>query len=43
MAAMHEDDTPDLTEVAKILRDTLEVELFLRLCSCILNQHVWLA
>lgn len=44
MAAMHEDDTPDFREVAKILRDTLEVELFLHLlCSCILNWHVWLS
>lgn len=25
MAAMHEDDSPDLREVARILRDILEV------------------
>lgn len=28
IAAMHEDDSPNLTEVASILRDTLEVELY---------------
>lgn len=27
IAAMHEDDSPNLTEVARILKDTLEVEL----------------
>lgn len=26
IAAMHEDDSPNLMEVARILRDTLEVE-----------------
>lgn len=26
MAAMHEDDSPDLQEVGRILRDVLEVE-----------------
>ena len=25
MAEMHEDDSPELTEVARILKDTLEV------------------
>lgn len=28
IAAMHEDDSPNLIEVGRILNDTLEVELF---------------
>lgn len=32
MAAMHEDDSPDLREVAKILEETLDVRFFLLIC-----------
>ena len=28
MAEMHEDDSPELTEVARILKDTLEVDKY---------------
>ena len=33
MAAMHEDDSPDLREVARILNNVLEVELVISLGS----------
>ncbi|CAA2987001.1 hexokinase-3-like [Olea europaea subsp. europaea] len=51
MAAMHEDDTPDLTEVAKILRDTLEFpdvplnvrKLIVRVCDVVTRRAARLA
>ncbi|XP_071697076.1 hexokinase-3-like isoform X2 [Rutidosis leptorrhynchoides] len=51
MAAMHEDDTPDLSEVAKILKDTLEIhdtslkvrKLVVKVCDVVTRRAARLA
>lgn len=51
MAAMHEDDSPDLREVAKILKDTLEIQhvplkvrkLIVKICDVVTRRAARLA